>query len=724
MNNVHQRESVGYLSGLNHEQAQAVETTEGAVLVLSGAGTGKTKVLTTRIVHLISSRKAFPGQILSVTFTNKAAKEMTQRVGDMLGDAASGLWIGTFHSICARILRRHAESVNLSSSYTILDDDDQMRILRQIIREQGIDEKRWPPRAFVNAIQSLKDKAITPDKANAQNATFCDGRLAPIYRAYQARLQSLNACDFGDLLLHVLTIFKNHPPILEEYSRRFRYILVDEYQDTNSAQYMWLKLLALTHMNICCVGDDDQSIYSWRGAQIDNILKFEKDFPGAKIVRLQRNYRSTPEILAVASRVISNNAGRMGKTLWTDDAPGEPVRIITTQDDRLEARFVADTVCDLDIKGIPRGEMAVLVRAGYQTRSFEEQFLACGIPYRIIGGLRFYERQEIKDAVSYLRLIHESRDDIAFQRIINQPRRGVGEATLTTLAANSRAGGYSMLEACIRGLKDGIIKGKAREALAKFTDDLKRWQSLAPKIRPSQLLEVLLTDSGYMEMWKQDKSPDSPGRVDNLKELIAAASEFETLEAFLEHTSLVSGDTGEDPYGKVSLMTLHAAKGLEFAAVFLPGWEEGIFPSSRSMEENGLEGLEEERRLAYVGITRARRILYVSHSLSRRVYNQFQYNLPSRFLAEMPDDYIERIDKTSRPKDFGGRMAKIFDENDFVIEVPPEANDSSDDFKPGDKIRHGKFGDGVVLAVSGNKLDVSFKNSGIKKVIGDFLERA
>jgi len=723
-------QNISYLEGLNAEQREAVETTDGPVLVLSGAGTGKTRVLTTRIAHILLSRKAFSGQILAVTFTNKAAKEMIHRVQSLVGPSSEGMWIGTFHAVAARMLRRHAEAVGLKQSFSIMDEDDQLRLIKQILREMNIDEKRYPPRVFNSIIQGLKDKAITSGMANKDNASYCDGRAAEVYKRYQASLTSMNACDFGDLLLHTLTIFKANPAILEEYAKRFHYIMVDEYQDTNVAQYMWLKLLALHHGNICCVGDDDQSIYSWRGADIGNILNFNRDYPEAKTVRLERNYRSTPEILAVASAVIANNSGRLGKTLWTDDPESSKVEVITAQDDRQEASLIASKVRDYELSGSNRNEIAVLVRAGFMTRAFEEQFIMNGIPYRIIGGQKFYERSEIKDAVAYLRVINEQADELALTRIINMPKRGVGESTMTAVMADARASGRTLFDTFDTAVNMGRIKGRARETLKKFIADIKHWAKLSPNIRPSQLLELVLSDSGYLDYWRNDKTPEAVGRVENLKELVNAIAEFESLQAFLEHASLESGGNMDDAGGKVSVMTLHAAKGLEFENVFLPGWEEGIFPSPRSMDEKGNEGLEEERRLAYVGITRARRKLTISHAASRRVYNQFQSNLPSRFIDEMPDQHIEHIDKTSYGRrdnsNFQSRVGKIFDENNFDIPFVESANDEYEQkpeaaFSRGKRVFHQTFGHGRIISVSGNHVEVIFDKSGTKKILSEFV---
>lgn len=730
-------QSYDYLNGLNPRQREAVETTDGPVLVLSGAGTGKTKVLTTRIAHLLIQRKAFSGQILAVTFTNKAAREMTKRVEQIIGPAVAGLWIGTFHSIGAKILRRHAEVVGLQPNFLIVDDDDQMRIMKQLVAEHHLDEKKWPPRVFHALIQRWKDKGIFPQNAdNTPGSDYCGGMSVALYRAYQKRLLALNACDFGDLLLHNLALFREHPDILREYGRRFKYILVDEYQDTNVAQYLWLRLLSMENRNICCVGDDDQSIYGWRGAEVDNILRFEKDFPGAAVIRLEQNYRSKGNILAAASALIAKNTGRLGKTLWTEDDAGDVIRVVSTYDDRDEALHIAQEIESLQRSGVALNDIAILVRAGFQTRSFEERFMTEAIPYRIIGGLRFYERQEIKDALAYLRLLIQPADDLALERIINVPKRGLGDAALNALRDYGRSHNASMYAAAEILIEEGAFKGKGKDALGYFLRLFREWRTLRGTLPDQELVNRILDDSGYRQMWKQENSPDAMGRLENLRELVAAIGEFENLEAFLEHVSLVTDTDNTENDDKVSLMSLHAAKGLEFSAVFLPGWEEGIFPHQRALEESGPAGLEEERRLAYVGITRARHTLTITHALSRRVYNQWQNNLPSRFLSEIPDEQVERTNRSG----FGGGAWKsqidaIFSEgyartgsyapsasNDSPMQRPAPKPESK--FTLGGKVRHKSFGVGKVVAINGDRVDVVFESAGIKKVLEDFLEKA
>src|SRR5438105_7746980 len=638
---------MAYLGGLNEAQCRAVEAVEGAVLVLAGAGTGKTRVLTARLAHILATRRAYPGEILAVTFTNKAAREMRERLEALIGRAADGVWLGTFHALAARILRRHAEAVGLTSSFTILDSDDQLRLLKQIISAANIDERRWPARLLLSIIERWKDRGLVPDKVPAGDAgDYADGRAVTLYREYQQRLATVNAADFGDLLLHNLTLFSENPEILATYQRRFRYLLVDEYQDTNVAQYLWLRLLAQQHKNLCCVGDDDQSIYSWRGAEIGNILRFESDFPGALIVRLEENYRSTPEILAAAAGVIAHNNGRLGKTLWTRADAGDKVIVRGLWDAEQEARWVGEEIEALHRRQHALSEIAILVRAGFQTREFEERFIALALPYRVIGGPRFYERQEIRDALAYLRLVRQPNDDLAFERIVNMPRRGIGTATLQQLHAAARVDSLPLVETARRLIAGEQLPRAARNALAGFLAALDRWREEADRAAHTDLVQIVLDESGYTGMWQADKSPDAPGRLENLKELVVAMAEFENLAGFLEHVSLVMDNAADSGGDMVNLMTLHSAKGLEFDSVFLPGWEEGLFPSQRSVEEHGLKGLEEERRLAYVGLTRARRQVFVSFAANRRIHGQWQSGARSRFIAELPEAQIEMVTET------------------------------------------------------------------------------
>ncbi len=711
------------LDTLNDEQRKAVEATEGAVLVLAGAGTGKTRVLTTRIAHILMSKLAYPGEILAVTFTNKASREMAERVAHLTG-ASQALWMGTFHSIGVRIIRRHAEKLGLTSSFTILDTDDQLRLLKSILAEQKIDEKSLPPKLFSAIIQSWKDQGLTPDKITSGHDTDqAGGYGVNVYRLYQERLRQLNAVDFGDLILHMLTLFTAHQQVLEEYSRRFKYILVDEYQDTNVAQYLWLRLLAIGHKNICCVGDDDQSIYSWRGAEVGNILRFERDFPDATIVRLECNYRSTPHILAAASALIANNRGRLGKTLWTPVKEGEKIKLKSLWDEGEEARHVGEEVETLQRAGTPLKEMAILVRAGFQTRAFEERFLTLGVPYRVVGGLRFYERAEIRDIVAYLRLLVVPTDDLAFERIINTPKRGIGQATLQQLHTTARSMNTSLYNATIHLLQTGALKGKLGAALNQFINSCERWRKRMEELSLSEVTELVLEESGYRQMWALEKSPDAAGRLENLKELVRAIGDFESAQAFLEHVSLVTeaAVTGNDT-DMVSLMTLHAAKGLEFDVVFLPGWEEGVFPHQRALDESGGKGLEEERRLAYVGITRARKNLIISHAANRRIYNQWQSSIPSRFIGEIPSEYIE---KQPGGMNTAPRKPTPNWQNEVASILGTAAKPASESpYSKGKRVFHVKFGYGRIQSVSGSHLDIEFEKAGHKKVLADFVEPA
>ncbi|MCZ8170511.1 MAG: UvrD-helicase domain-containing protein, partial [Brevundimonas sp.] len=595
------------LDGLNPPQREAVLATEGPVLMLAGAGTGKTAALTARLAHIIRSRLAWPSEILCVTFTNKAAREMKERVGHLVGPAVEGMpWLGTFHAIAAKMLRRHAELAGLQSNYTIIDPDDQLRVLKQLIQAEGLDDKRWPPRQLAQCIDRWKNKGLRPDDLDAlENESFANGQGQKFYRLYQDRLKALNACDFGDLLLHMLTVLRSYPDVLEQYRQRFKYIMVDEYQDTNQVQYLWLRLLAQPRHNICVVGDDDQSIYSWRGAEVANILKFEKDFPGAKIIKLEQNYRSTPDILAAASGLIDANSQRLGKTLWTERNGGDKVRVIGVWDAPEEARRVGDEIERLEREGASLNQAAILVRAQFQTREFEDRFIAIGLNYKIIGGFRFYERAEIRDALAYLRLIAQPSDDLAFERIYNTPKRGLGDKTLEKLHRHARARVVPLSLAAIEIADTDELPARARNTLLAFMRDIARWRDLAKTASPAELARTLLDESGYTAALQAEKSAESAGRLENLAELARAMEEYETLGDFLEHVSLVMDNEAADDAEKVTIMTMHGAKGLEFDNVFLPGWEEGVFPSQRSLDEGGLASLEEERRLAYVAITRA-----------------------------------------------------------------------------------------------------------------------
>ena len=725
-----------YLTRLNPEQRAAVETVDGPLLVLAGAGTGKTRVLTTRFAHILLTRRAFPNQVLAVTFTNKAAREMRERVGAILGQPAEGLWLGTFHALCARMLRRHAQLVGLQSNFTILDTDDQLRVLKQVMEAGRVDIKRWIPAALMAIIQRWKDRGLGPDRVTpAEDTDFANGHAKALYAAYQTRLAALNTADFGDLLLHVADILRSHPEVLAQYHRSFRYILVDEYQDTNLIQYLWLRLLAQEHKNICCVGDDDQSIYSWRGAEVENILRFEKDFPGARIVRLESNYRSTAPILAAASGLIAHNEGRLGKTLRSgrNDAAGEPVSVVSLWDSDEEARMVGDKAETLRRDGHTLSEMAVLVRASFQTRAFEERMITLGLPYRVVGGLRFYERQEIRDAIAYLRVVHSPADDLAFERIVNLPRRGVGDAALRSIHGVARAGAMSLHAASQRAVQDGTLKGKVRDALQELLHGFARWREMLGRDGHVVTAATVLDESGYTEMWKRDKSPEAPGRLENLKELLRALGEFDTIAGFLDHVSLVMENEQGGEVDRLSLMTLHGAKGLEFDTVFLPGWEEGVFPSQRTLDESGNKGLEEERRLAYVGITRARRRAIISHAANRRIYANWQSCIPSRFIDELPEAHVQRAGSAAL-----GREARLAAPTVFTGQFPltarrPKVTEvweqtprpAREDALPvGTRVFHQKFGYGTVNAVSDDRLDVAFDKAGAKRVLDRFVERA
>ena len=823
-----------YLDDLNPAQRAAVEALDGPVLMLAGAGTGKTKALTARIVHLLTTGRARPNEILAVTFTNKAAREMKDRVGRMLGETVEGMpWMGTFHSISVKILRRHAELAGLKSNFTILDTDDQLRLLKQLISAANVDEKRWPARMLAGLIDGWKNRAMTPSRVPSAEAGAYNNRGTELYEQYQERLRTLNAVDFGDLLLHVVTIFQAHPDVLAQYQRWFKYILVDEYQDTNVAQYLWLRLLAQAHHNICCVGDDDQSIYGWRGAEVGNILRFEKDFPGATVIRLEQNYRSTPHILAAASGIIAANQGRLGKTLWTEVEEGDQVRLIGHWDGEEEARWIGEEieglksgshhlakgrlnlrsmlthaeltqlarmglgratrrefvrhafetrlaytnprvaklvkrlleqdansnsmyqrVLDSPLDRFSLNEIAILVRASHQMRAFEDRFLTIGLPYRVIGGPRFYERLEVRDAMAYFRLAVSPEDDLAFERVVNTPKRSLGDKAQQSIQMLARANGLSLHEGARMLLADGGLSGKGAGQLRAFVQGIDRWHAATQHAGHShiELAEQILDESGYTSMWQNDKTPEAPGRLENLKELIKALEGFENLQGFLEHVALIMDNSTEDAAEKVSIMTLHAAKGLEFPVVFLPGWEDGLFPSQRSMDESGLKGLEEERRLAYVGITRAEELATISFAANRRVYGQWQSALPSRFIDELPPAHVEVL---TPPGLYGGGygaagMASSIETKAMNADVynspgwkrmqdraasrpvsqPRETRDmvinatALSSFAMGDRAFHDKFGYGTVVGIEGDKLDIAFDKAGIKKIVARFVRSA
>jgi DNA helicase-2/ATP-dependent DNA helicase PcrA len=702
-------------------------------------------VLTTRIAHQLITGQARPSQILAVTFTNKAAREMLDRVAHLIGGAVEGMWLGTFHSVGVRVLRRHAELIGLRSNFTILDTDDQTRLIKQLLQAEGIDDKKWPARVLSGIIQRWKDRALAPGKVTTDVAgDFADGRAAEIYTQYQARLAEVNAADFGDLIMHCVTLWQQHPDVLAQYHRRFRHLLVDEYQDTNVAQYLWLRLLAQGTQDVCCVGDDDQSIYGWRGAEVGNILRFTKDFPGATIVRLERNYRSTPPILAAASHLIAHNEGRLGKTLWTELQDGERIALRGVWDGDEEALQIGEEIGALRRDGHPLSQIAILVRAGFQTRAFEEQFITMGLPYRVIGGPRFYERQEIRDALAYCRVIAQPDDDLAFERIYNTPRRGLGESALRTLRIIQRTQKVSLVAAVRRALETDELKGRQRKSLGELIQNFDRWRSMLDGLTHVEVVETALNESGYTGMLRTDPSPDSEGRLENLQELISHLSEHDSLAAFLEHVALLTDNAEKTDGDMVSLMTLHAAKGLEFDTVFLPGWEDGLFPNQRALEDKGLSGLEEERRLAYVGLTRARKRAYISFAANRRIFNQWQAALPSRFLKELPADQLAESSEaglyaTYSAGHHGGlreQAAGLDDESfrdghrgrsrgrDETFDDRRASPSERPDFGIDQRIFHQKFGYGRIVAVDGNKLDIEFEKAGRKKVLDSFIEGA
>jgi len=825
-----------YLDGLNPEQREAVETLDGPVLVLAGAGTGKTRVLTTRIAHILSQGRARPNEILSVTFTNKAAREMKLRLGHMLGQAVEGMpWLGTFHSIGGRILRSHAEMAQLKSNFTVLDVDDQIRLLKQLLQAENIDDKRWPARMLAGLIDGWKNRGLAPSQVPAgEAAVFGNGKGGKLYASYQERLKILNAADFGDLLLEDIRIFREHPDVLRQYQQRFKFILVDEYQDTNVAQYLWLRLLSQAPSkpgnslstvipgqaeglnpesrdeedsrrdsgfapggaprndatpqppaplkNICCVGDDDQSIYGWRGAEVDNILRFEHDFPGAKVIRLERNYRSTGHILSAASYLIAHNEGRLGKTLRTEDVEGEKVTVTGAWDSEEEARGIGEEIEELQRAGEKLNEIAILVRASYQMREIEDRFVTLGLPYRVIGGPRFYERAEIRDALAYLRVINSPADDLAFERIVNVPKRGLGDATVQLLHDHARKRRIPLFEAARTVVDTDELKPKARGSLRELVLSFDRWRVRREVTTHTELAEVVLDESGYTEMWQKDRSADAAGRLENLKELVRSMEEFENLQGFLEHISLVMDRDGGGEDDAVSLMTLHSAKGLEFDNVFLPGWEEGLFPSQRTLDEQGRAGLEEERRLAHVGLTRARRRAKLYFATNRRIHGTWSTTIPSRFLDELPAASVEiteskggsgwggsggygpsRFDnvesfgssyttpgwqraQANRARGSKGQARGGFDEEQSTYsarepfsggfapkkrapltiegELVAKSTGTVSDFAPEDRVFHQKFGYGHVVKVEGNKLTIVFDKAGEKKVVDSFVERA
>jgi len=750
-----------YAARLNAPQREAVLTTEGPVLMLAGAGTGKTAALTARLAHLIATRRAWPSEILCVTFTNKAAREMRERVGRHIGDAVEGMpWLGTFHSIGARMLRRHAELVGLKSNYTIIDPDDQLRLLKQLIQENDLDEKRWPARQLAGLLDRWKNRGLNPGDLDAvENESYANGRGAQFYKLYQDRLKALNACDFGDLLLHMLNIFREHHDVLAQYQQRFKYILVDEYQDTNQVQYLWLRLLAQARKNICVVGDDDQSIYSWRGAEVANILKFEKDFPGAAVVKLEQNYRSTPQILGAASGLINANSERLGKTLWTELPAGENIRVIGVWDGPEEARRMGEEIERLEREGAPLDQIAILVRAQYQTREFEDRFIQIGLNYRIVGGFRFYERAEIRDALAYLRTIAQPADDLAFERIYNQPKRGLGAKTLEAMRRHARRTQMPLTAASLDLCDTDELPARAKNNLVALLGQFVHWREQVDKVTPSELLRRVLAESGYEDMLQKDRSAESAGRLENLTELARAMEDYDTLGDFLEHVGLVMDNDRAGDGEKVTIMTMHAAKGLEFDHVFLPGWEEGVFPSQRAIDEGGLASLEEERRLAYVAITRAKRRCTILHAANRRIYGQWTSSIPSRFIEDLPEEYLtsettmtggaslwranwsETDDpfahvSTNRPDRSGARgpgwqraLSSGYDATPKRLAEPGRSAASfaaqpRSDISIGARVFHDKFGYGCVTDQEGNKLTIEFEKAGEKRVLDSFVTLA
>lgn len=746
-----------YLAGLNPPQRQAVLTTDGPVLVLAGAGTGKTAALTARLAHLVATRRAWPSEILAVTFTNKAAREMKHRIGAMIGDAVEGMpWLGTFHSIAAKMLRRHAELVGLQSNFTILDTDDQLRVIKQLMQAEGLDDKRWPPKLLASLIDRWKNRGLIPTDLDAgENEAWADGKGKHFYALYQARLKTLNACDFGDLLLHMLVILKTHRDVLEQYQTRFKYILVDEYQDTNASQYLWLRLLAQQRKNICCVGDDDQSIYSWRGAEVANILRFERDFPGATVIRLEQNYRSTPHILAAASGLIAHNGDRLGKTLWTHLDCGDKVKVQGVWDGPEEARRIGDALESLQIKGTSLNHAAILVRAQFQTRELEDRFISIGMPYRIVGGFRFYERAEIRDALAYLRLVNSPADDLAFERIVNTPKRGLGDKAIQRIHLLARAQQTPLARAAARIIESDELTPQARRALATFVQQLRHWQEQAQALPHAELAQLILDDSGYTAMLQADKSAEAAGRLENLSELVRAMEEYDSLDAFLEHVSLVMDRDDSVDAEQVTIMTIHAAKGLEFRHVHLAGWEDGVFPSQRALDEGGTASLEEERRLAYVAITRARESATIWHAANRRIYGQWTSSIPSRFIAELPPEHIEMEDSLgggaslwranfsanadpfahlaasqgNRAATRGPAWQRAAAQTGLTRSPAPNerAPAAAVGAKPradlaiGMRVFHEKFGYGEIADIDGNKLEVSFEAAGTKRVLDGFI---
>ena len=743
MNN-NKYENIEIFKRLNDPQKEAVYHTQGPILVLAGAGTGKTGVLTTRLIRLLIEKIALPGEILSVTFTNKAANEMRERITNQIGDMSSGLkWLGTFHSVGAQILRFHPNKLGLENDFIILDTDDQVRLLKQIIKDENIDDKRWPAKQLLNLIDKWKNKGLYPEDISSNDGDyFANGKGHLLYKIYQERLKYFNAVDFGDLILESIRLFENNQDILESYQNRFKYILVDEYQDTNVSQYKLLKLLTGKYQNICCVGDDDQSIYSWRGAEISNILRFEKDFPEAKTIRLEENYRSTGHILTAASKLIENNESRLGKTLWTNSGEGEKITVKSNWDGEEEARQITSELEKLSLKNYNLDETAILVRASFQMREFEDRFISVGLPYKVIGGPRFYERKEIRDVNAYLRLATQPNDSLALERIINTPKRGIGETSVKKIRDRSKENNKPLIESIKELIDEKSFKGKTADSLDKLVKLVFHWNQLIKEEDKVDIAEIIIEDSGYLEMLRNDKSLTAEGRVENVYELFRSLEPFESIKAYLEHISLVM-EIDSNQYGKkVSLMTLHAAKGLEFDYVFLPGWEEGVFPNQRAVDEGGLEALEEERRLAYVGVTRAKKKASIYYAANRRMHNQWISSIPSRFVTELPEENIETdlsnyagekelfkeqeyIDFDQSEYETPGWERARFESKSRTIEHKNSENYVVNDtpFELNENVTHKKFGKGIILSIDGKKLTINFGSKGTRKVMENFVEK-
>ena len=743
MNNINYEE-INLFKRLNEPQNIAVFHNEGPVLVLAGAGTGKTGVLTTRLIRLLMEKRALPGEILSVTFTNKAANEMKERISSQIGDLSTGLkWLGTFHSIGAQILRFHPQKINLDTNFIILDTDDQLRLLKQVIKDENIDDKRWPAKQLLNLIDKWKNKGLYPENISSNDGDYyANGKGHHLYKIYQDRLKYFNAADFGDLILECIRLFENNPDILESYQKRFKFILVDEYQDTNVSQYKLLKLLSGKYKNICCVGDDDQSIYSWRGAEISNILRFEKDFPNAKVIRLEENYRSTGHILTAASKLIENNESRLGKTLWTNSGQGEKIIIKSVWDGEEEARQITSELEKLSLKNYNLDETAILVRASFQMREFEDRFISVGLPYKVIGGPRFYERKEIRDVNAYLRIALQPNDSLALERIINTPKRGIGETTVKKIRDRSKENNLPMIDSIKELIDEKAFKGKAENTLKKLVGLIFHWNKLINEEDKIDIAEIIVEDSGYLDMLRNDKSLTAEGRVDNVYELFRSLEPFENIKAYLEHISLVM-EIDSNQFGKkVSLMTLHAAKGLEFDYIFLPGWEEGVFPNQRAIDEGGIESLEEERRLAYVGVTRAKKKASIYYSANRRMHNQWISSIPSRFVSELPEENTETdlsnysgekelfreqefIDFDQSDYDTPGWERAKYESNNKTINHIEKNNNllNNSPFQLGSRVIHKKFGEGKILSIDGKKLTINFGKSGTRKVMENFVEK-